>query len=49
VQYPTKFNLIINLTTARAIGLTFPEIIPAPRRRGDRITVAFVAVQAQAV
>jgi putative ABC transport system substrate-binding protein len=33
VEQPTKFDLIINLTTAKALGLTIPETF----RRGDRI------------
>jgi putative ABC transport system substrate-binding protein len=27
VEYPTKFNLMINLKTAKALGLTVPQSI----------------------
>ena len=37
VEQPTKFDLVINLTTAKALGLTVPRIVPAARRRGDRV------------
>jgi putative ABC transport system substrate-binding protein len=32
VQAPTKYELIVNLKTAKTLGLTIPH-----RRRGDRI------------
>ena len=41
VEQPTKFDLVLNLTTAKVLGLKISSPLSASRRRGDRIAVLF--------
>ena len=39
VHRSTKFDLVINLSSVKALGLSIPDKLLGRRRRGDRIAV----------
>ena len=42
IEQPIKFDLIVNLKAAKALGLVIPETFLDARRRGDRMTSSIV-------
>jgi len=38
VEQPTKFDRVVNLKTAKALGIKFPAVVADPGRPGDRMT-----------
>ena len=50
VQTPTKYETVLNLKAAKALGIEVPASVLSPRRRGDRVNRReFIAVLGGAV
>jgi putative tryptophan/tyrosine transport system substrate-binding protein len=41
IERPTQFEFVVNLKTAKTLGVTIPDLYPVARRRGDRVTILF--------
>ena len=39
IEQPARFEFVINLKTAKEIGLAITAFAPRPRRRGDRVII----------
>ena len=44
VQQPTKVEFVVNLKTAKSLGIELPTSVLLSATRGDRVTILFVAV-----